>query len=74
MIYSLEKELSEIKDQINKIQESEFSEKKNNGNKIKIEIDITPISVLYIILFSMIIYALYKTLTRLIKNYRHHIE
>ena len=59
---------------INKIQESEFSEKKNNGNKIKIEIDITPISVLYIILFSMIIYALYKTLTRLIKNYRHHIE
>ena len=59
---------------INKIQQSEFSERKNKGNKINIEIDISPINVLYIILFSIITYALYKTLTRLIKNYRHHIE
>ena len=59
---------------INKIQQSEFSERKNKENKINIEIDISPINVLYIILFSLIAYALYKTLIRLIKNYRHHIE
>ena len=74
----LERNLSELdmKDNINikKVEIVEDNKNNERGNKIVFEVDISPFNILLIIIFSLIGFALYKTLSKIIKNNRAHSE
>jgi hypothetical protein len=74
----LERNLSELdmKDNVNikKVEIVEDNKNNERGNKIVFEVDISPFNILLIIIFSLIGFALYKTLSKIIKNNRAHSE